>query len=86
MRQARRLASWPTPVILRAMATCPSALDFEALARARELLAPRRRPERTWPAIAAAGLLAASALAFATAMILAPPLISQHVATERGAL
>ena len=55
-------------------------------ARARELLAPRRRPERTWPAIAAAGLLAASALAFATAMILAPPLISQHVATERGAL
>jgi len=68
------------------MATCPSALDSDALARARALLAPRRRPERTWPAIAAAGLLAVSALGFATAMILAPPLISQHVAPTRGAL
>jgi len=38
-----------------------------------------------WPAIAAAGLLAVSALAFATAMILAPPLTSEHVATARGA-
>ena len=63
-----------------------SVLDFHALARARELLAPRRPPERMWPAIAAAGLLAVSALAFATAMILAPPLTSEHVAPKRGAL
>jgi hypothetical protein len=67
------------------VATHSSALDHDALARARELLTPHRRPERMWPAIAAAGLLAVSALAFATAMILAPPLTSEHVATARGA-
>ena len=68
------------------MPTRASALDIDALARARDLLAPRGRPERTWPAIAAAALLAVSALAFATAMILAPPLTSEHVAPTRGAI
>jgi hypothetical protein len=61
-----------------------SALDVDALARARELLASRPRPQRTWPAVAAAALLAVSALTLATAMILAPPLISLHVAATRG--
>ncbi len=51
------------------------------MARARELLAPAKQPERMWPALGAAALLAVSALAFATAMIMAPPLTSEHIAT-----
>jgi len=66
------------------MPTYPTALDARALARVRTLLAPSARRERLWPAIASAGLLAVSALAFATAMILAPPLTSEHVAPRRG--
>ncbi len=54
------------------------------MARARSLLEAPKRPERMWPALAAAALLAVSALAFATAMIMAPPLTSEHVAVERG--
>ncbi|MBS0331388.1 MAG: hypothetical protein JSS35_01350, partial [Proteobacteria bacterium] len=50
----------------------------------RALLSPPRRRERMWPTVAAAALFAASALAFATAMLLAPPLTSEHVAWERG--
>jgi hypothetical protein len=61
------------------MSFTDSALDGEALARARSLLTPRKPRERVWPVLAAAGLLAISALAFATAMILAPPVISEHV-------
>jgi hypothetical protein len=56
-----------------------SALDADALDRARSLLQPPQRKERVWPVLAAAGLLAASALAFATAMIMAPPVVSEHV-------
>jgi hypothetical protein len=66
------------------MATFDSVLDPEQMARARALLAPAERPERMWPVVAAAALLAISALAFATAMIMAPPLTSEHVAVERG--
>lgn len=61
-----------------------SALDREEIARARLLLRAPHRPERMWPVLGAAALLALSALTFATAMILAPPLTSQHVAHERG--
>jgi hypothetical protein len=56
-----------------------SSLDPDALARARALLEPPRPPERLWPVLGAAGLLALSALAFATAMIMAPPVVSEHV-------
>jgi hypothetical protein len=78
LRQAPRLAAGPTPAILLAMVGSSSALDPDALTRARALLAPPERKERMWPVLGAAGLLAASALAFATAMILAPPLTSEH--------
>lgn len=60
--------------------TDDSALDTEAVARARALLRAPVRPERLWPAVAAAALLAASALGFATAMVLAPPLVSRPAA------
>ena len=56
-----------------------SALDPEAMARARALLEPPERRDRLWPVLGAAGLLALSALAFATAMIMAPPVVSEHV-------
>ncbi|HEY2356033.1 MAG TPA: hypothetical protein VGH86_01180 [Phenylobacterium sp.] len=68
------------------MTTGSTALDLEALARARALLTRPARRERIWPVLAAAAFLAISALAFATAMIMAPPLVSQHVAHQRGAI
>jgi hypothetical protein len=61
------------------MSFTESALDPEAMTRARTLLEPPKRRDRLWPELGAAGLLALSALAFATAMIMAPPLISEHV-------
>jgi hypothetical protein len=72
-------------LILKPMASTDSALDPAQLARARALLVRPERPQRMWPVLAAAAFLAVSALAFATAMILAPPLTSQHVAHQRGA-
>ena len=61
------------------MSFTESALDSAAMARARILLEPPKPPERLWPVLGAACLLAISALAFATAMIMAPPVISEHV-------
>ena len=61
------------------MSFTESALDPEAMTRARTLLDVPKPRERIWPVLAAAALLAISALAFATAMIMAPPLISEHV-------
>ena len=61
-----------------------SALDREEMARARALVEAPRRPDRMWPVLGAAVLLALSALTFATAMILAPPLTSEHVGHQRG--
>ena len=55
------------------------------MTRARSLLERPKRPERMWPVLGAAALLAVSALTFATAMIMAPPLTSEHIAAERGA-
>lgn len=66
------------------MAKPDSALDPAAIARARALLIRAERREPVWPALGAAALLAATALTFATAMLLAPPLTSEHVARERG--
>jgi len=66
--------------MLSTMTTSSSALDPDALARAKALLERPTRPERLWPVIGAAALLAVSAVVFATAMVLAPPLVSQHLA------
>ncbi|HZZ66990.1 MAG TPA: hypothetical protein VFE18_02350 [Phenylobacterium sp.] len=71
--------------ILVAMASTDSVLDPDQLARAKALLGRPERPQRMWPVLAAAAFLAVSALAFATAMILAPPLTHEHVAHRRGA-
>ena len=60
------------------MAASDSALDADAVARARALLTPPVRRERLWPAITAAAFFATSALAFATAMVLAPPLVTER--------
>ncbi len=59
------------------MAANDSALDLEAMARARRLLAAPVQRERLWPVVGAATFLALSALAFATAMVLAPPVVTR---------
>jgi hypothetical protein len=61
------------------MAKLPSALDPDALATARGLLMRRERPQKLWPVLGAAGMLAVSALLFAAAMVTAPPLTSEHL-------
>lgn len=66
------------------MTAADSALDANEIARARALLKPLNPVPRIWPVLAAATLLAVSALAFATAMVLAPPLVSEHVAKGVG--
>jgi hypothetical protein len=66
------------------MTIAHSALDADEIARARALLKPTKPPQRNWPVLVAAAVLAVSALAFATAMVLAPPLISQHVTRGVG--
>ena len=65
--------------MLRRMASPTSALDPEAMARARRLLERPQRPERTWPVLGAAALLAVSAIVFAVAMITAPPLVREPI-------
>jgi len=62
------------------MASTLSALDADALARAKALLVRPRRRDRIWPVLGAAGFLALSALVFAAAMIMAPPVVSEHIA------
>jgi hypothetical protein len=64
------------------MATLSSALDPDAMARARTLIAKPQNPVRMWPVLGAAGLLAAAALTFATAMVMAPPLHTEHAAKD----
>jgi hypothetical protein len=61
------------------MATTDSALNPEVVARIRGLLAPTPTNESLWPTLAAALFAAVAALAFATAMIMAPPVVSEHV-------
>ena len=65
--------------MLRGMASPTSALDPEAMARARRLLERPRPAERTWPVLGAAALLAVSAIVFAVAMITAPPLVREPI-------
>jgi hypothetical protein len=62
-----------------------SALDREKMARARAVLEAPERRERMWPVLGAAALLALSAVTFAAAMIMAPPLTSEHIGHQRGA-
>jgi hypothetical protein len=71
--------------MLAGMATTLSALDPEAMARARALVERSEKPQSLWPVLGAAAMLAISTVAFATAMIAAPPLTSEHPAQERGA-
>jgi hypothetical protein len=52
--------------------------------RARKLLDRPERPQKVWPVLGAAAMLAVSALAFATAMVMAPPLVSEHSARAVG--
>lgn len=58
-----------------------SALDPDALDRARGLLsaAPGRDP--TWPALAAAAALALTSVVFAAMMVLAPPVETHSAAS-----
>jgi len=67
------------------MAVADSAIDREALAYARALLKPPLVRESPWPVLGAAGLCALSALAFAYAMIVAPPTASSHLVIEEAA-
>jgi hypothetical protein len=66
--------------MLALMTMSDSILDAAALAEARALLSLPQRPECLWPVLTAAGLLAISSLVFATAMIVSPPVTSQHTA------
>jgi hypothetical protein len=67
------------------MTRASSALDPAALAQAKALLARPQCRERIWPVLGAAAVLALSALTFATAMILAPPLNFEHATIDHGA-
>ena len=58
-----------------------STLDMAALDEARVLLTPPPRREPLWPALVAAIALALTSVAFATAMVLAPAVQTEHVAT-----
>jgi hypothetical protein len=57
-----------------------SALNPQQVARARALLKPPVRKDPMWPALLAATALAITSVAFATAMVLAPPLQTEHTA------
>ncbi|MBU1378003.1 MAG: hypothetical protein KKE02_01485 [Alphaproteobacteria bacterium] len=57
-----------------------SALDAADVERARALLNPPARRDPMWPALLAATALAVTSVAFATVMVLAPPLQTEHVA------
>lgn len=67
------------------MTVADSALDPEALAEARSLLAAPAPSERLWPVLAAAAFAAVAALALAGAMITAPPVVTQHLAVGSSA-
>jgi|GEM_PF-568470 len=64
------------------MAVADSAIDREALAYARALLKPPLERESPWPVLGAAGLCAVSAIAFAFAMIVAPPSTTSRLVIE----
>lgn len=55
-----------------------------AMVKARAWLEPAGDRERAWPALLAAAFFAVSALGFAVAAILAPPVSLSHAAAERN--
>jgi hypothetical protein len=56
----------------------------DRLARARELLRRRRRPQTTWPTLAAAAFFAVSALTLASSALVAPVIAAPaHQAAPR---
>lgn len=57
-----------------------SALDASEVARTRALLKTPVRRDPMWPALLAATALAVTSVVFATVMVLAPPLQTEHVA------
>jgi len=57
-----------------------SALDPTEVARAHALLKTPERRDPMWPALVAATALALTSVVFATVMVLAPPLQTEHVA------
>jgi hypothetical protein len=65
------------------MSAADSSLDADEVSRAKALLQPAVRKERIWPVLAAAFFAAICALAFAAAMITAPPVVSEHVAATK---
>jgi hypothetical protein len=62
------------------MAMRDSALDPSDVARARALLKVPVRKDPMWPALLAATALALTSVVFATIMVLAPPVTTEHVA------
>ncbi|WP_430418544.1 hypothetical protein [Phenylobacterium sp.] len=57
-----------------------SALDPREVARARSLLKSPVRRDPMWPALLAATALAVTSVVFATVMVLAPPVQTEHTA------
>jgi hypothetical protein len=68
--------------MLAAMDITDSCLDSVAIGRVRALLRAPTPRDRIWPTVAAAGFAAVSALAFAVAMVMAPPTLSRHIPTD----
>jgi hypothetical protein len=62
------------------MSAVESSLDLDALRRARVLLQEPERRDPMWPALLAATALALTSVVFATIMVLAPPVQTEHVA------
>lgn len=56
-----------------------SALDTAEVGRARALLEAPVRRDPMWPALVAATALAVTSIVFATVMVLAPPVQTEHV-------
>ncbi len=61
-----------------------SVLDADQIARARALLTPRPPRDSMWAPLGAAAALAVCGIAFAVAMVVAPPVKTEHVAPWRG--
>ena len=64
------------------MTTADSVLDADQITRARRLLMTPVAKESMWPVLCAAAFAASTALTLATAMILAPPVITEHMARQ----
>lgn len=62
------------------MSMSDSALDPGDVARARALLKTPMRRDPMWPALLAATALAVTSVVFATVMVLAPPVQTEHTA------